>query len=387
MPSPWLFLFCFFTLGLVTAAQSGDFQEKPVSPEANRVFEVLSPPPWPNGLRTPLAEAASLLADRRLKVARAQVSADLLIGMSRSAIGEPMTRVMREAMGGAVDPDDFVFFLDDVLGANRYESGEEEIWITPSRARKAGIFIHPDEVFEGMPRRYGEYGFPSTDRPRVQSDLPPAENGDVLGPSWTMRFRNPGTESEQISELSMAPGSGDFAKRIGSLIRQLREQGAHVELTSTVRSPKRGYLMWGAFILSQADSEESSIETIAKLEEVNSDWGLFVPIRWNHPEGVRATQEAARAMADTYQVVFATEAGARSSDHYTGRAVDMVGVALPRHLQLLAPDGESGSFDLSGSQESRDLSLSPILIKWVEEHFGIKKLRGDYPHWVDGLRD
>ena len=374
-------------LGLATAVRSGDFQEKPVLLEADRVFEVLSPPPWPNGLRTPLAEAASRMGERRVRVARADVNADLLMGMSRSAIDEPMTRVMREAMGGAVDPEDFIFFLDDVLGESRYESGEEEIWITPSRARKAGIFLHPDDVFQGSPRRYGEHGFPSTDRPRVQSDLPPAEDGDVLGPNWTMRFRNPATEPERILELAGTPGSEAFSTRISSLIEQLRAQGAHVELTSTVRSPKRGYLMWGAFVLSQADSEESLLKTIAKLERANSEWTLFVPIHWRHPEGAGMTREAARAMADTYQVVFATESGARFSDHYTGRAVDLVGVALPRHFELLAPDGERGLFDLSGPEQPRDLSLSPILIEWVEEHFGIKKLHGDYPHWVDDLRE
>ena len=64
-----------------------------------------------------------------------------------------------------------------------------------------------------------------------------------------------------------------------------------------------------------------------------------------------------------------------------------MGVALPRHLELLAPDGERGLFDLSGPEQPRDLSLSPILIEWVEEHFGIKKLRKDYPHWVDDLRE
>jgi len=335
----------------------------------------------------PLAEAASRLADRKITVARAKVNADLLMEMSRSGIDEPMTRVMREAMGGPVDPEDFIFFLDDVLGESRYESGEEEIWITPSRARKAGIFLHPDDVFRGRPRRYGEHGFPSTDRPQVQSDLPAAKDGDVLGPNWTMRFRNPATESERMLELSVAPGSENFSIRIGSLMRQLRAQGAHVELTSTVRSPKRGYLMWGAYILSQTDSEESLLKTIEKLDRANSEWALFVPIDWRHPAGVEMTQEAARAMADTYQVVFATEPGARFSDHYTGRAVDLVAVALPRHLELIAPDGERRTFDLSGPEESRDLSLSLTLISWIEEHFGIKKLRGDYPHWVDDLRE
>ncbi|MFP6639377.1 MAG: hypothetical protein VCC04_03960, partial [Myxococcota bacterium] len=115
----------------------------------------------------------------------------------------------------------------------------------------------------------------------------------------------------------------------------------------------------------------------------NTEWGLDVPIQWRHPDGWQATRAAAREMADTYQVVFATESGARSSDHYTGRAVDLVAVALPRTLELIGADGEIGRFDLSDPAESRDLSLSMALMEWVEQHFGLKKLREDYPHWVD----
>ena len=62
-------------------------------------------------------------------------------------------------------------------------------------------------------------------------------------------------------------------------------------------------------------------------------------------------------------------------------------MALPRDLELVAPDGERRRFDLSSAQQARDLSLSPELIRWIEEHFGFKKLEGDYPHWVDALRD
>jgi hypothetical protein len=88
-------------------------------------------------------------------------------------------------------------------------------------------------------------------------------------------------------------------------------------------------------------------------------------------------------MAETYEVVYATEAGARASDHYTGRAVDLVVLALPRQLALLAPNGEIGRFDLSPPRAARDLSLSPEVIEWLEENFDLTKLRSDYPHWSD----
>jgi len=320
-------------------------------------------------------------------LARADVDADLLMSLSRTADDEPMTRAMREAMEGAVDPQDFIFFLDDVLREARYESGGSEVWVTPGRARKAGIFLHPDEVFSGRSRLYGEHGFPNTDRPRAQSGLPPARDGDPPGPDWTMRFRNPATEEERVQALSSAPSSADFSSRIASLMKQMRVQGARVELTSTVRSRERGYLMWGAFLLSQSDSDESLFQSVERLERVNAEWGLFVPIRWSQSGDADTIRKRARAMADTYQVVFATESGARSSDHYSGKAVDLVVVGLPRDLELRAPGGEERHFDLSSAEHARDLSLSPELIRWIEEHFGLRKLEGDYPHWVDALRE
>ena len=33
--------------------------------------------------------------------------------------------------------------------------------------------------------------------------------------------------------------------------------------------------------------------------------------------------------------------------------------------------------------QTRDLSLSPALIRWIEEHFELAKLLSDYPHWDD----
>jgi len=82
-------------------------------------------------------------------------------------------------------------------------------------------------------------------------------------------------------------------------------------------------------------------------------------------------------------VVFATEQGARASNHYSGQAVDLVAVDLPRRLELDGPDGVRAVFDLSGVEEPLDLSLTPALIDWIEAHFALRKLESDHPHWDD----
>jgi hypothetical protein len=109
-----------------------------------------------------------------------------------------------------------------------------------------------------------------------------------------------------------------------------------------------------------------------------------VPVDWTHPDGWQATREAARRMADVFGVVYATEKGARDSNHYDGTAADFVADGLPRSLELVAPDGSHRVFDLSGPEHARDLSLEPEVVRWIEEGFGLSKLESDHPHWDDG---
>ncbi len=88
--------------------------------------------------------------------------------------------------------------------------------------------------------------------------------------------------------------------------------------------------MWGAFTLSRATTEAELKRRLALVNQRNKDWKLNIPIQWSHPNGWKATVEATRQMADTYDVVYATERGARSSNHYGGDAADLIAIALPR---------------------------------------------------------
>jgi len=368
----------------------------PRSLETNRLWDVLpkpdtstaSPSPAPiassPGQRRSLAIAGGRLAEGSIHFSGVEIDGHLLAALARRAPDEPFLRVVREGLGRAVDLEDFLFFLDDLLLAASRGARGQTVWITPGRARGAGILIHPDEVFgEKRPRLYGTRGPLSIDRPTPQRDLPAAADGDALGPNWAMRFRNPDSEGDMLAALAARAPSPDFEARVRSLMEQLREQGAKVSLNSTLRSRERGYLMWGADLLRRSESEAAVDDALARLERARVDWQLDVDIAWRLPAGWRATREAAREMAETYQVVFASERGARSSKHYTGEAVDLSAVALPRRLVLRGADGSEMTFDLSGPDESRDLSVSPALVAWVEAHFGLSKLRSDYPHWND----
>ncbi|HIL02800.1 MAG TPA: hypothetical protein EYG06_11980 [Myxococcales bacterium] len=356
------------------------------SPEIARIllpdrnFDVIPPPPWGEGLAEPLAFAGRALADGSIQFAGVPIDGPRLIALAGGRGPEPIEVRVRENFGRPVDLEDFILFLDDVL---RDGARSQPVWITPGRGRRAGILLHPDDIFEGKPRLYGAHGPIDIDPPQPQVNLPPARDGDPPGSAWAMRYRNPSGESESLAALAAVRAESSFAARIRSLMSQLRNQGAEVYLNSTVRSRERGYLMWGAFVLSRASDEDEVRARAKDLHRAREEWGLSVSIEWLHPEGWQATREAARAMAETYEVVYATQAGARASDHYTGRAVDLVALALPRRLDLRAPNGKSRRFDLSPPQAARDLSLSPGIIEWIEVNFALKKLRSDYPHWSD----
>lgn len=366
-------------LGLATGRAHAQ-AAKPSPLAINRRWEALRAPAGPD-LRATLREASEALGTWRLEIAGVPVDGPRLARIAASVDPE-LERAAREDLRLPIDLTDLLLFLDDVLREAPRGLRGGDVVLPSGRARAAGILLHPDDVFEGRARRYGSEDMLPIDRPLPPRSYPAALDGEPLGPRWTARYPNPEGEQERFDALARSR-SGDYASRVRSLLEQLRAQGADVALTSTLRRRERGYLMWGAFRLSRVQRARDVSRIVGELERANRDWKLAIPIRWNHPAGWKSTVESAREMADTYEVVYATEQGARDSNHYTGIAADFVAVGLPRKLKLEAPDGAVREFDLSAPQESRDLSLSPDLIRWTEMHFGLRKLLSDYPHWED----
>jgi hypothetical protein len=345
---------------------------------SNIQLEVLEP----GTSREMLAQAGELLGGWSVEIAGVAVDGPRLSAIASSEDSE-LLRAAREDLGRPVDLDDLILLLDDVLVAGQAGRRGEDFCFTSGRLRSAGVLVHPDEVFKGKVRSYGGKESISVDRPEPPASYPPAADGDLLGPNWSARYQNPSAREPMIAALAEQRPEADYAARIEHLLQQFEAQGAEVWVTSTVRSRHRGYLMWGAFLISRAESEAQLNEVLARLEAVNVEWKLNVPIQWRHPEGWEANVEAGRQMAEAYDVVYATENGARWSKHYSGVAADFVVLDLPRSVTLTARDGASQTFDLSDPRQPRDLSLTPELIDWVEQHYGFEKLNSDYPHWDD----
>jgi murein DD-endopeptidase MepM/ murein hydrolase activator NlpD len=359
---------------------------EPPAPAAiamDRDWDVLDPERGDGSERALLEQAGRALGAWRLVLARSAFDGDDLRAVAAAPAEEPLLRALRERLGIPVVLADLLYFIDDVLQAGRWGLRGERVWVTSSRARRAGILVRPDEVFDGVePRRYGARGGRlHIYRPSGGAGIRPAADGAPPCANWIGRYPNPRGRPAKLAALRRR--NPVFADRIRSLIGQLEAQGADVVLFSTVRDPRRGYLMWGAFELARARSRRAVRRWVAELDRLNRQWAMHVPIRWQHPDGWRATVRAADRMANAYDVVYATRHGARSSSHYDAEAADLTAWDLPRRLRLVAPDGTRRVFDLSAPHHPRDLSLEPELIAWIETHFGLEKLRADYPHWSD----
>ncbi|MBT6177095.1 MAG: hypothetical protein HOI23_07585 [Deltaproteobacteria bacterium] len=326
---------------------------------------------------------AKKLGKTPIEISGVRITGNSLLTLAQTPLEESLVQNLRLMVRRPLKLDGLLYFVDDVLRLPESRRARE-IVLSSSRARRLGVLLHPEEVFEDKVRVYpNEELEVHIDRPKVPRSYRPAKDGQILGPEWTARFPNPRGEQAKFVKLGQAVPGNDFHLRVAALLKQFRAQGAEVFVDSTVRAQERGYLIWGSYLLSQVESEKESNETLLELESARKEWELAVPIEWKHPKGWEAGAEAARVMAEAYGVTYATRQGAEASNHYDGLAVDITVVGLPAALTLNAPDGEKRVFDLSHPDHPRDLSLSPTVIAWIEEKYRVFKLKLDYPHWDD----
>ena len=339
-----------------------------------------------DGRLNQLGELTHRLGQEKIVLAGSKITKGLLEKIYVEGTSRPLTQVTREQIKRPINLIGFLKLLDDIVVAK--ETGvplPPKIHLSSRRARKMGVLMAPREIFRGIPVVYPN-GYASLDlSPHIatpSNETTEPKDSPYLGAGWTQKYPQPRGEKQKMKALEKLTDD-DFHRRVESLINQLRKQQVKVYLGATVRSQERGYLIWGSYLLSTAQSRIEYRKAVRKLTRYKKRWKLKIPIRWYHPRGWETSRDLALEMVETYQTAFATRAAAEKSKHYEGRAIDMTTFHLPRKLLLESPCGVLGHFDLSASHQTRDLNLTPEVIDWIEKHFGMKKLRSDYPHWED----
>src|SRR5687768_9261674 len=111
---------------------------------ADRTWEVLAPPTGDR--RLAVRQAGERLGDWAIELAGVRIDGPTLTALAATAPDEPFVRVARETLRRAVDLDDLLYFLDDVLVAGDAGRRGEPFFVGAGRARGAGILLHPDDV-------------------------------------------------------------------------------------------------------------------------------------------------------------------------------------------------------------------------------------------------
>jgi hypothetical protein len=150
-----------------------------------------------------------------------------------------------------------------------------------------------------------------------------ATTQELSGAQWVSRYRDPRT-LEALND--------DFREDATAFVQALRNAGATVTITSTVRPPERSYLMyWCTRIASAANPE-----AVAAQAQADTGVGSVADeIKWSHGNAAR-TKAAAQAMKSGYGIGSVV---ARRSNHNGGGAMDIT-ISWGQRLTIAGKNGE-----------------------------------------------
>lgn len=196
------------------------------------------------------------------------------------------------------------------------------------------------------------------------TSLPRKAAADLSGRQWAAKF----PASVATRDLAMP-----FRRGAESFIAALRTAGATVTIASTLRDPKRAYLMHWAWRIVKRNVDPLSVPP---MDGVNIAWAHEgCDGKYSTPKSV----EAAREMVRAFDMQNLGTAPALNSRHTRGCAIDM-SVRWDRTLSILDAGGTAvqiATFPRSGVN---------LQLRRVGESYGVIKYNRagrDDPHWSD----
>ena len=172
----------------------------------------------------------------------------------------------------------------------------------------------------------------------------------LSGAHWVKFF----PPSRQIKDLNEP-----FRSNMTRFYNALRNAGASVSISNTLRPPQRAFLMHWAYRIAK---EGYNPRSVPAKSGVNIEW-------WHG--STSASVSAARAMVSAYGIVYRP---ALSSNHIRGEAIDM-SISWSGTLNIKDANGRTVSI---GSPRS---GASNRTLWEVGKTYGVLKLASDAPHW------
>ena len=187
---------------------------------------------------------------------------------------------------------------------------------------------------------------------------------------------------------------GDFMKKWDAFAIALVAAGADVNITSTMRSMGRAYMMHYCSLVAHG-----AIQPWEVPDTINNHVGDagHVGVEWSHTLAngrvdVAASKKAAKAMMFLFEIAYPA---ALTSNHTRGKAIDVTiewsGTLKIREKPGVNKDGaaaEGKEIEITTTPRHGGTQAEPAgnkALREVAETYGVKKLITDAPHWsVDG---
>lgn len=189
---------------------------------------------------------------------------------------------------------------------------------------------------------------------------------ELSGKKWVSRFQG----STITDTLSLT-----FKSNVNAFLASLRNGGAAITISATLRPPERAYLMHWSWKIARGLAEPNAVPG---KSGVNTEW-LHTKIDGSYDR--EKSRQAAREMAAAYGMQNLRVAPALNSRHTQGNAIDM-DIRWAGTLTIKNKAGEDVVID----SLPRD-GMNTALHK-VGKTFGVIKYHGgtnDKPHWsTDG---
>lgn len=185
--------------------------------------------------------------------------------------------------------------------------------------------------------------------------VPPPLSGAAWWHANQARYPNSAT----IADLAQP-----FRGKVEAFVRALRDAGARVAVSATLRNKTRAHLMHYSWRVAKGLVAPKDVPALPGLR-----------IRWDHGDLARS-RKGAQEMVDLFDIAYAP---ALASRHIEGRAIDMT-IGWTGTIQVRDKQGKTRAL---GAPRTGDANAD---LHQLGASYGVIKLVSDPPHWSDDGR-